>query len=176
MKPETEQRYRTATEAKFGPILDDEWKRMVERHEQKRRAHYAVDQAIRDGEMDRMPCMIHGCKEEDSDAHHPDYRFPLLVVWLCRKHHAREHAMLKKLSASAADARRIELLRYAASRPQLGWMIAVMEHMAGKPAAIPDEPPTDWGREEDFQDTIIEYDDQPQPHKCPHCRGTGIIP
>lgn len=31
------------------------------------------------------------CKNEKSQMHHPDYDFPLMVVWLCRKCHLKHH-------------------------------------------------------------------------------------
>lgn len=37
----------------------------------------------------KVPCVI--CGSVDSEAHHPDYREPVKVVWLCRKHHKCQH-------------------------------------------------------------------------------------
>jgi hypothetical protein len=36
-----------------------------------------------------MPCMA--CGSHDSEMHHPDYRQPLLVEWLCRTCHLALH-------------------------------------------------------------------------------------
>ena len=48
---------------------------------------------IKKGIIKRQPCSI--CSNAKSKAHHPDYTKPLEIVWLCQKHHTREH--LKEL-------------------------------------------------------------------------------
>ena len=74
----------------------------VERKEQKRRydlnrkrkfpnkhrANKSVSNAIRDGRLIRQPC--EKCGSAKSQAHHPDYRRPLFVKWLCLPHHREE--------------------------------------------------------------------------------------
>ena len=55
------------------------------------RCHSAVDRAIRNGQMERLPyCQICGqiCKTE---AHHNDYKFPFDVIWLCSSCHSQYH-------------------------------------------------------------------------------------
>lgn len=54
-----------------------------------RKAHHAVNNAIREGRLIKQPC--HVCGELDVDGHHPDYSAPLDVVWLCSRHHAELH-------------------------------------------------------------------------------------
>lgn len=54
----------------------------------KRTAHYALNNAVRDGKVTRLPCSICGKK---AHAHHPDYDRPLDVIWLCPPHHKQEH-------------------------------------------------------------------------------------
>jgi len=44
----------------------------------------------------KQPCLT--CKEPKSEAHHPNYDEPLLVVWLCRPHHLELHKQLKKIN------------------------------------------------------------------------------
>ena len=53
------------------------------------RAMTAVGNALRDGKLIRQPCEV--CKDDKSQAHHDDYRKPLVVRWLCRKHHLETH-------------------------------------------------------------------------------------
>lgn len=55
----------------------------------KKRAHTAVNRAIRNGILTRHPCQV--CGSSDSHGHHPDYSRPLDVVWLCPEHHAQLH-------------------------------------------------------------------------------------
>jgi len=64
-------------------------KRYLANHPEKRAAHTATSNAIRDGRLQRTPCFV--CGDERVEAHHPDYGQPLQVVWLCVKHHAQTH-------------------------------------------------------------------------------------
>ena len=57
----------------------------------RRSANYAVNNAIRDGRLQRLPCWVCGKK---AVAHHPDYDRPLDVVWLCQAHHKQTHALV----------------------------------------------------------------------------------
>jgi len=54
------------------------------------RAHLAVAQARKRGELQRGTCEV--CGAEKTDAHHDDYDKPLDVRWLCRLHHRQVHA------------------------------------------------------------------------------------
>lgn len=56
-------------------------------------AHGATRSAIRRGLIVPQPCEVCGCSAE---AHHPDHANPLHVQWLCRSHHKRLHALLRK--------------------------------------------------------------------------------
>lgn len=67
----------------------------------KYKAHCAVGNALRDGKIKKLPCIICGC--EKSEAHHPDYSSPLDVVWLCSAHHKQAHAMARKLAQSCSS-------------------------------------------------------------------------
>lgn len=55
------------------------------RYPDRYRAHYALNNAVRDGRLKRMPCEV--CGVEKVQAHHTDYSKPLEVRWLCQKHH-----------------------------------------------------------------------------------------
>ncbi len=61
----------------------------VIRHPNKVKANRAVSHAIKKGVLKRLPCEV--CGEIKSQAHHPDYRRPLYIKWLCFKHHREEH-------------------------------------------------------------------------------------
>ncbi len=53
------------------------------------KARSDINHAIRDGKVERMPCLA--CGEEKSEAHHYDYNKPLEVEWFCKKHHEMLH-------------------------------------------------------------------------------------
>jgi hypothetical protein len=67
------------------------WK---EKNALRRAAHVILGNAVRDGRVAPLPCLICG---EKAEAHHPDYDSPLNVVWLCTSHHNETHAMARKL-------------------------------------------------------------------------------
>lgn len=52
-------------------------------------AHLAVHEALREGTLVRQPCEV--CGDDKSQGHHDDYDKPLVVRWLCPKHHRAEH-------------------------------------------------------------------------------------
>jgi hypothetical protein len=60
-------------------------KRRRARFPEKNIARGAVNNAIRKGRLQRLPCEV--CGVPKSEAHHTDYLKPLDVKWLCRKHH-----------------------------------------------------------------------------------------
>lgn len=43
----------------------------------------------RRGHLTREPCQA--CGSMEAEKHHPDYRHPLVVEWLCRECHLTEH-------------------------------------------------------------------------------------
>lgn len=63
-------------------------------HPLERWAHRALRSALKMDLIEQVPCEV--CGSEDSEAHHPDYDRPLMVKWLCRKHHKREHMRLRE--------------------------------------------------------------------------------
>ena len=64
-------------------------RRMKKKNPERFLACNKVSNAIRDGRLEREPCVI--CGESNTEAHHEDYSKPLDVVWLCRKHHLAIH-------------------------------------------------------------------------------------
>lgn len=65
------------------------------RNPRKRAAHTLLKNAIRDGKLRRMPC--EKCGSPRSQGHHENYDEPLVVVWLCAKHHSERHKEMRKL-------------------------------------------------------------------------------
>lgn len=59
------------------------------RHPERRAAHIAVGNALRDGRLVKQPC--EKCGVLKVQAHYDDYSKPLQVRWLCIPHHAEHH-------------------------------------------------------------------------------------
>ncbi len=56
-------------------------------HPERAKAHNATSNALRDGKLERPP-NCEACKQAVFvEAHHPDYRRPLKVIWLCPECH-----------------------------------------------------------------------------------------
>jgi hypothetical protein len=53
--------------------------------------YHLVSRAVKAGILTPEPCRI--CGGRDVEAHHEDYQKPLDVLWYCRRHHARLHAI-----------------------------------------------------------------------------------
>lgn len=49
----------------------------------------AANKAARMGVLVKLPCRV--CGDANVQAHHADYNKPLVVVWLCVKHHKELH-------------------------------------------------------------------------------------
>lgn len=89
-------RYRTSVETRIARARSrtpETYKRYRERHPEKIRAHKAVRDALRRGELVRLPCEV--CGEVRSQAHHHDYAKPTEVQWLCSLHHKELHRKLE---------------------------------------------------------------------------------
>lgn len=69
------------------------WRR---RNPHKRRAHQRVKWAKRTGRLTPQPCEV--CGLENTEAHHDDYEQPLVVRWLCRRHHRAWHKRMRDIA------------------------------------------------------------------------------
>jgi hypothetical protein len=85
LKRREQQRMSRRNEARDPERYAEYKKRWTERNPEKRKAHHAVSNAIRDGKLHRQPCEV--CGETKAEAHHDDYSRPLKVRWLCNLHH-----------------------------------------------------------------------------------------
>lgn len=65
-------------------------KRSVSKYPEKDICRRKLAYAVKTGKIKRMACEICGTVE-DVHGHHEDYSKPLLVQWLCRKHHREKH-------------------------------------------------------------------------------------
>lgn len=61
--------------------------RWAKRNKNKQSAHQKVYRALLSGKLEKEPCEI--CGETKVFAHHEDYKKPLIVNWLCEKHHKK---------------------------------------------------------------------------------------
>lgn len=57
----------------------------------KYKAHNAINNALRDGKIQKLPCEV--CGSVKSVGHHDDYDKPMEVRWLCQAHHKQWHAV-----------------------------------------------------------------------------------
>jgi len=58
-------------------------------------AHSMVQNHVRRGTLEKLPCEICGSTYR-THGHHEDYSKPLEVIWLCDEHHKEEHKGDKK--------------------------------------------------------------------------------
>lgn len=72
-------------------------KKYREQDPQKRRVRLIVFKALRSGKLKKGPCEV--CGSTCVQAHHDDYSRPLVVRWLCRRHHADLHIELRRKTA-----------------------------------------------------------------------------
>ena len=60
-------------------------------------ARTAVGNAVRDGKLQKEPCLF--CGTAKVHGHHRDYSKPLEVIWLCARCHNRLHANFPETAA-----------------------------------------------------------------------------
>lgn len=72
--------------------------RAMQGQEMRRTAYLAIARALREGQIVR-PSRCQACDATDRiEGHHPDYRDPLCVLWLCRDCHRRLHLLTGRIS------------------------------------------------------------------------------
>jgi hypothetical protein len=80
-------KYNKEWRKKYGYHNEKKWKKEnPEKCKAQRLLRYAVKIKI----IDKKPCEVCG-KKNKIVGHHPDYSKPLVVIWLCRIHHAEIH-------------------------------------------------------------------------------------
>ena len=60
-------------------------KKSYQKHKDKWMTRLKTRFYIKAGILKKQPCEV--CGEIKVQAHHPDYNRPLLIIWLCLKHH-----------------------------------------------------------------------------------------
>jgi hypothetical protein len=68
--------------------------RSIAKHRHKQVTRNQTYALVKAGKLVKKPCKV--CGAARSEAHHPDYSDPMVVVWLCRQHHADEHRRLRE--------------------------------------------------------------------------------
>lgn len=67
-------------------------KRYRQRYPEREPARKRVYRALKTGKLAKPKyCQHPRCYETEIFAHHHNYQLPLLVMWLCRKHHSDLH-------------------------------------------------------------------------------------
>lgn len=60
-----------------------------EKNKEKRKAHSAISNAIRDNRLKRKPCRL--CNSPNGEAHHLSYDDPYNIDWICKSCHVKIH-------------------------------------------------------------------------------------
>jgi len=55
----------------------------------RKKARAKAYKALQRGTLTRLPCEV--CQSDNVEIHHEDYARPLVVRWLCRRHHLDGH-------------------------------------------------------------------------------------
>lgn len=69
----------------------------IAKYPARRKASHIVNNALRDGKLQKLPCFI--CGNSEVEAHHASYDLPLVVTWLCVEHHKEIHWQKMKEAA-----------------------------------------------------------------------------
>ena len=66
---------------------------MRTKYPERNKARNELRNAVKAGKVVRGPCLV--CGKAETEGHHPDHGFPLVVIWLCPRHHAEYHMIQK---------------------------------------------------------------------------------
>lgn len=66
---------------------------------EKHRAHQLLGNAVRRGDVTKLPCWA--CGALNVQGHHVAYDLPLDVAWLCKKHHLEAHRLHREIEQGA---------------------------------------------------------------------------
>lgn len=90
------ERAKTPSRREKATAITSNWRR---KNPDAYRAQNALNNAVRDGKIERKPCEI--CAQPKGvHAHHRDYSKPLDVVWLCPRCHHRLHALFPEFEGA----------------------------------------------------------------------------
>lgn len=87
---ECDRKYQREKRAKMKGYKTEEYRSWRKKNPEKYVAHMRLNAAVSSGKIKKKPCAV--CKSTIRvHAHHPDYKKPLNVIWLCTKHHKEIH-------------------------------------------------------------------------------------
>jgi len=143
--------------------------------EAQRAARSQVAKAVREGRLQRRSCEV--CGSMRSAAHHPDYTKPLDVRWLCAKHHAEEHARIRKIGGEAAEYERNKRLSAIRHQEQVS-IGPLVVHESG--VVVPGIEQRRWHLDEGPVGKYcsrcgLEFRGHPRRKQCRRC-SMGILP
>ncbi len=69
---------------------------------QRARARSTANRALLRGDIIPEACVE--CGRENAEMHHPDHQRPLAVVWMCRRCHANEHVVERRVGTMRLNA------------------------------------------------------------------------
>ena len=88
--PHGKQVYSQWTKSESGiTSIKNRMKTWRDKNKEKRKAHSAISNAIRDNRLKRQPCRI--CNAPNGEAHHLSYDDPYNIDWLCKACHITLH-------------------------------------------------------------------------------------
>ena len=68
-------------------------RKMYRKHQERWDAKRIIKEAVNSGKIKILNCEV--CNSSKTEGHHPDYSKPLVVRWLCTKHHRDLHRKFK---------------------------------------------------------------------------------
>lgn len=90
------QRYCKACHASYMRATRPKHSQLKDEARKKANARAYANVYLRRGKIEKMHCI--NCGSNDSQMHHSDYRFPLLITWYCRECHLKLHNLEKQVN------------------------------------------------------------------------------
>lgn len=108
----------------------------TEKKEIRKKATLTYNNALRRGDVKRMPCRV--CGSERTDGHHTDYSKPLNVQWLCKLHHMEAHSYIRSTGSTESQMWDLCMDAFEAGRP-FTWVVMLSEEFVsnGSKSCIP---------------------------------------
>ena len=88
------EKYHRLYKGNSGSGTNESKRRHSKKYPERRLANHMVNNAIREGRLERGVCEV--CGNPKVHGHHDDYYKPLEVRWLCATHHHEHHVKLRE--------------------------------------------------------------------------------